>query len=323
MSEGHAVSAPTGNTSVVKEAAEALTRGLQAIETIEQQADGAEEVPSGSEKDQGDEVGRSTKDDGETTSQTEKNQDNGIKSPIKWVKVLDLDYSISSENAPSEQTVCFKCGKPEELPDVKHSRCAKCQVGAYCSRQCQVADWKQSQPAGHKLSCAHYAKIGRQMILPSLQDKQAARDLIWSKTRFYSCPYAVHHRHILGVGPGCLFLQSSCTLAQLSLPAPVMSSGHHMSQTRSILLHYLTLGEYDREVCRDDFEMASVRTELKDAMEEYDSKKEVVYLMRFRCGHVAVGVAPLVPDFKLCKTLAKEYFANNGSEALQLNIDDA
>jgi hypothetical protein len=44
-------------------------------------------------------------------------------------------------------------------------------------------------------------------------------------------------------------------------------------------------------------------------------------LMRFRCGHVAVGVAPLVPDFKLCTMLGKEYYSET-SGAVQLNIDD-
>ena len=45
--------------------------------------------------------------------------------------------------------------------------------------------------------------------------------------------------------------------------------------------------------------------------------------MRFRCGHVAVGLAPLVPDFKLCQVLGKEYYGEGqGSGGLQLNLDD-
>ena len=71
----------------------------------------------------------------------------------------------------------------------------------------------------------------------------------------------------------------------------------------------------------DDFELAAVRKELNSVVEAYDEKLEVPVLMRFRCGHVAVGVAPLVPDFKLCAILGKEYYAES-SGAVQLNIDD-
>ena len=128
------------------------------------------------------------------------------------------------------------------------------------------------------------------------------------------------------IGKGFLFMQSGCTLAQLSLP-----TGSNMNALlrgspavpRSVLLHYLTLGEYDQELCRDDFELACVRSELIHAVDGYDKETQVVYLMRFRCGHLAVGVVPLVPDYKLCLKLAKEYFGNQQQcQPLQLNIDD-
>jgi hypothetical protein len=88
------------------------------------------------------------------------------------------------------------------------------------------------------------------------------------------------------------------------------------------LLHFLTQGEFDSEVCRDDFELALMRTPLKDAVETYDTEKEVVLLCRFRCGHMALGKAALVPDYGICKKLGQDYYSENTAGALQLNLDD-
>lgn len=95
-----------------------------------------------------------------------------------------------------------------------------------------------------------------------------------------------------------------------------------MPVARSVLLHYLTMGEFDSEVCRDDFELAAVRTPLRKAVEEYTEQTSLVLLTRFRCGHMALGVAQLVPDYGICKSLGKDYFSANTSAALQLNLDD-
>jgi hypothetical protein len=79
--------------------------------------------------------------------------------------------------------------------------------------------------------------------------------------------------------------------------------------------------EYKEELCKDDFEMVTVGKELSKAVEEYKHSEELAVMMRFRCGHLAVGVTKLVPDYNLCKSLGKEYFEKAGS-AVQLNIDD-
>lgn len=152
-------------------------------------------------------------------------------------------------------------------------------------------------------------------------DKDSARQDILSRVRFYAYPYAVYKAQ--STGRGFLFVQSDSSLAVMSLPVPIMSNGRRYNRQRSVLLHWLTMKEYSSEVCMDDFELAGVQKELKEAVETYDQKVEVPVLMRFRCGHVAVGVAPLVPDFNLCKVLGKEYYGSGqGDGALQLNIDD-
>ena len=86
-------------------------------------------------------------------------------------------------------------------------------------------------------------------------------------------------------------------------------------------MHFLTMAEYKQELCKDDFEMVAVGKELAKAVEEYKQSEELVVMMKFRCGHIAVGTTKLVPDYSLCKTLGKEYFEHAGS-AVQLNIDD-
>ena len=246
---------------------------------------------------------------------------------IRWSECLELGYitddktssaSTLTENDEQESSsnfCCFKCGKSGAT-----AKCAKCSTVAYCSRDCQLADWKKGSGGGHKYCCAAYKRVGPAMALSAEEDKRTAREDVLTRIRFYACSYAVHKSHNLG--KGFLFVQSPSTLAELSLPIPKLPGGTMMTGTRAVLLHYLTLGEFDTEVCRDDFEMTSVRTALTKVVEEYNDMEDMAVLMRFRCGHVAVGVAPLVPDYRVCKSLGKEYFGEGMEGALQLNLDD-
>ena len=168
-----------------------------------------------------------------------------------------------------------------------------------------------------------YKRVGNDMMIIFGDDKDTARQDILSRIRFYAYPYAVHKSQSTGDGRGLLFVQSDSSLATLSLPAPILSNGRGCTKLRSVLIHWLTMKEYTSEVCMDDFELAGASSELKKAVETYDEKVEVPVLMRFRCGHVAVGIAPLVPDYNLCMMLGKEYYGSGqGDGALQLNIDD-
>jgi MYND finger len=212
--------------------------------------------------------------------------------------------------------------------------CARCKVAGYCQRECQVSDWKSS----HKLACASYARVAQLRLEQNRpRDNEAetstaesssipadpvcaeARNEIFARIRFYACPYAVTKQSCLG--RGFLFVQSDQTLAVQSLGMPKNVDGRSTGM-RSVMVHYLTLGEYDQEVCRDDFEMTAVRSALQEAVAAYNEQSDVVVLMRFRCGHVALGTADLVPEYKVCKALGKEYFASDTAGALQLNLDD-
>lgn len=159
------------------------------------------------------------------------------------------------------------------------------------------------------------------MMITFPDDKDIARKIIFQRIRFYACPYFVYKSETTKER-GFLFIQSDSSLAEMSLPIPVLANGRIMSKQRSVLIHYLTIAEYDADLCRDDFEMALVRNELVDSVSSYNEKTELALLMRFRCGHIAVGITKLIPDYLLCQSLGREYFKDDTSGAVQLNIDD-
>ncbi|KAL3921792.1 MAG: hypothetical protein SGILL_002561 [Bacillariaceae sp.] len=235
----------------------------------------------------------------------------GSPTVVEWMQEIELGY-----NAPAPlPKVCFGCGKETSAaPNTKLSKCAKCSVAAYCSKECQVSDWKSGK---HRLACPSYARAATTPISEDV--RKAIRNDLYSRIRFYACPYAVFRTRDLG--RGFLFLQSDKTLQDMSVYIPKDFSGRNTG-TRSILIHFLTLGEFDTELSKEDFELSLVRTKLKEAIEQYDEEKEMVLLCKFRCGHMALGKAVLVPDFKICQKLGHDYYANNPSGALQLNLDD-
>ena len=61
----------------------------------------------------------------------------------KWTSASQTSEAASSD---SGRPRCNKCKK--RLPEGKVSRCSACKTISYCSRECQVADWKQ-----HKAVC--------------------------------------------------------------------------------------------------------------------------------------------------------------------------
>jgi len=229
---------------------------------------------------------------------------------VEWIKEIELRYKESSERS----VVCFSCGtRPSSENSKKLSKCSKCDVAAYCSRDCQLQDWKTGR---HKMACPSYARVAKSPMCD--ETKTAIRNELFQRIRFYVCPYAVFRTAELG--RGFLFLQTDISLQDMSSYIPKDCTGHTI--TRSVLLHFLTLGEFDSEVCRDDFELALMRTPLKDAVETYETEKEVLILFRFRCGNMALGRAPLVPDYGICKKIGQDYYAENTAGALQLNLDD-
>jgi len=170
-------------------------------------------------------------------------------------------------------------------------------------------------------TCAAYKRTGSDMMIAFPDDKESARKDIFQRIRFYACPFFVYRSEQASKKRGFLFLQSDSTLAEMSLPIPVLANGRPVTKLRGVLMHFLTMEEYSNELCKDDFEMVIVKKELQNAVNEYEESKELALMMKFRCGHMAVGITKLMPDHTLCSTLGKEYYEQAGS-AVQLNIDD-
>lgn len=239
-------------------------------------------------------------------------------SNFDWKQVAELGYAEGPDsNDDMAEAICFGCGKEAE----KLSRCAKCEVATYCSRECQLENWKSGAGGGHKFACDAYKRVSSDMMIVFPDDKEIARKDIFQRIRFYACPFAVYRSESVVKKRGFMFIQSDSTLAEMSLPLPILANGRPCTKSRGIFMHFLTMNEYKEELCKDDFEMVIMGKELGKAVEEYKQAEELAILMRFRCGHIAVGITQLVPDHDLCQTLGKEYFEEAGA-AVQLNIDD-
>lgn len=239
-------------------------------------------------------------------------------SNFDWKQCVELGYADGPDsNDDMSPPICFGCSKQ----DTNLSRCSKCQVATYCSRECQLNNWKSGPGGGHKFSCDAYKRVGGDMMIVFPDDKESARNDVFSRIRFYACPFAVYRSECVTKKRGFLFVQSDSTLAEMSLPIPILANGRPCRKSRCVLMHFLTVEEYKQELCKDDFELATVGKALATCVEEYKEKEQVAVMMRFRCGHLAVGITKLVPDYNLCSTLGKEYFEKAGS-AVQLNIDD-
>lgn len=240
-------------------------------------------------------------------------------SHLEWFRVEELGYTDSSALPPPDpdhaERLCFYC----QTVHTKLSKCSQCRVAGYCQRDCQVKDWKRG--GQHKASCATYKRAGADMrgLDGNRPAQEEARMEIFHRIRFYACAYAAFKAATLG--RGFLFVQGDQSLVSLSLAIPKDCYGRTLPR-RGVLVHYLTMGEYDAEVCRDDFELAMVRTDLQKLVDKYDEQKEVVLLMRFRCGHVAVGKAQLAMPYQSFRKLGADFFAEQNAASLQLNIDD-
>eukprot|EP00953_Heterococcus_sp_UTEX-ZZ885_P009136 5416-Heterococcus_DN1.PRE.3 len=198
------------------------------------------------------------------------------------------------------------CANTEVRGEKPFSKCAACS-SSYCSAACQKADWRPV----HKAMCAQLKRLAKGEQFS--RNDAVAHAL--SRVRLYLCPFFVCHNS--AVGPGFVFLQSPNSLLELHYISPVTSSGRGLN--RSLLLHYMTMGEFVDAVMQDDFELMTVRDALETAVKECDPTKELVVLLRARCGYLCVVTMPLVPDIGVCRALATDYI---GKEALQLNLDE-
>ena len=242
---------------------------------------------------------------------------------VRWAHEDAL--SLNEPPLISDPRHCFACGKPSPK-----SWCAKCGVAGYCSRDCQMLDWsakKGGRWGGHKAQCAGYKALGRDQSLADTA-RRATLEQLLARVRLYLCPFALANGsgggRKGGNAPerprGLCFLQLGCTLSQLALPAPRDCAGNALPPgERSALLHWVTLEEFDAEISGSDPALSRAAAPLADAVGTHDDLNEVVVLVRAGCGFAAVLVQPLVPERRVCLTLATEY---EGRDCLQIDCDD-
>ncbi len=234
---------------------------------------------------------------------------------VEWL--LSSDDALDPCGYDADAKVCFRCGAPSPK-----SNCARCGVAGYCDRDCQTADWgKKGAFGGHKVLCAGYKSLGKAQCVPPAA-RRAAVESILAQIRLYLCPFALYHGSGGGEGKerGFCFVQSPCSLAQLALPAPRDCAGRPLEEGRSVILHFVTLSEFETEIApRDAALTARVGEPLTEAVARHDDRSQVAVLLRTGCGYVGVAIVPLVPEWRVCKALAADYEQHS---ALQLNIDD-
>ena len=217
--------------------------------------------------------------------------------------------------APPANTerLCFRCGAGGAA-----ATCAKCGVACYCSRECQKADWgKGGAFGGHKSLCERYKWLGREQRVPPEEHRTILTELI-TRTKLYVCPFFVHHAERSAPGSGFGFVQSECTLAELALPAPRDVWGRPLAQPRSLVIMWMSLEEFPEYVAETG-DTRAPPAELLATAAAARAEDELLLLVRTSCGACAALVVPVVPELRVCRTLATEYA---GKPVLQLDLDD-
>lgn len=232
---------------------------------------------------------------------------------VAWLHECD---GYNWKDPLSETRKCFRCHK-----DAPTAGCAKCRVAGYCGRECQVADWK----AGHKQECEAYARLGKCQVLNGPAERRATVERFLAQIRTTLCPFALGNgsggsSKRKALPRGFVFVQVGCTLPTLALPAPRDCAGHRLPpDERGCLLHFVTLSEFDADIVATDPQLSAARDPLAHAIERHDDHKEVVVLIRSRCGFVAVLMQPLVPEWRVARQMGRDF---EGMPELALTLDD-
>lgn len=206
-----------------------------------------------------------------------------------------------------QNAFCQKMSSPE----TQFSRCAGCK-SAYCSRQCQLVDWKST----HKKMCSQLSQLKTGIADLNVR-KIVGKWLI--ATRLYLCPFAVHQYKKRGCG--FMFVQSENTLLELFYNSPVNSRGFRLN--RRFFIHYLTVEEWKKR-CVQNFEFSLITSALVKEVSTKDLKvdEKLTIVVLLRCGRLVVVRMPLVPDYRICEKLCSTGGESVESDMLQLNLDE-
>lgn len=248
----------------------------------------------------------------------------------KWEFETNLKYILHVDNAAENAIAqdrkpqCSTMGCSNQLQ--KLLRCKNCGM-IYCSRDCQVLDWKQ----GHKGECSLFKKAhpseqtsasgapveGQGEDELTKEEKQHIIEKQLRRVRIYLCPFVASKTSLLG--PGFVFITSSSPIASWIGFKRRAVDGRMLS--RSFKMEFLTLDDFDSSIA-DNFELGVIRPSISKLLQTYDKSKEVVCSILFACGYFTTATFNLVPDIDVSKRLGAMYEFDKLDAPLQLNIDE-
>ena len=228
---------------------------------------------------------------------------------FNWIKDCLGSPHTDEPRTPQGQR-CFTCARP-----APESKCAKCQVALYCSRKCQVADWKM-----HKLICDQFKLVAN---MQSCECRRQLAENLLTSMRLHLSIFATHHADLRG--RGFLLVESAETFSRLVLPQAGQGiirdvNGHGLPEHRQVVVHFLTANEWNStpELSGDE-RTRYLCADIASAASALDPEAECLVLLRMKTSSALVSM-PLVPDANICRRLAEHYAANK--DALQIDLDD-
>jgi hypothetical protein len=217
-----------------------------------------------------------------------------------------------TSQVPSSFAKCqrLQCSRCEDASGARFSRCGGCTL-PYCSRACQVQDWK----SGHKAECPVFSRYLRD---PTTLDKDKVADETLRRVRLYLSVFAVT-RHDVGARRGFVFVRADGPVAEFQWAGPSGPDGRALD--RALLVQYITLQELEGFLEELPSLAEVVRSHAVPAASAYDPELKAVVVVVYSCGFATCSVMALVPDAKACRSIGAEHIGNQ--DRLELNIDNA
>ena len=150
---------------------------------------------------------------------------------VLWLASTDLGFPAPSHGEKRvplcSSKACLKKGT---------SQCARCHGASYCSKECQVSDWK----GGHKQACVRIRRIVNGREEPNLK---AGIVRLLRRIRMYMVPFLVANE-ATATEKGFVFLQTSNPVDEFVLLGTKVNPKTGETYSRSVVLQYLTLPEF-------------------------------------------------------------------------------
>ena len=230
---------------------------------------------------------------------------------VEWLLSLDLEHEQKSTLSEAPPCCSNKQCAQKNGPQPGSGNCSRCGGAWYCSRGCQVQNWKL-----HKIICSRTKSFVEGNWEKDDQAQKATVVRLLRKIRLYALPFACAHET---VGPGLLLLQTSNSFNDFALLEATVNPRSKQKFERAVLLNFFSLGDFKDSVVKDNSELVSVAAALELALDDLNHDSHVLAMCKFRGGRIELLKMPWVPDRSVCRALASDYL---GKECIQLNLED-